>query len=212
MSQRRLVLLDVDSTFIAAEQIDLLADHAGSGALVADITERAMRGELDFAAALRERVAALAGLPVSVIGTVRDQITLNPGAEELLAGLHHHGWPVGLVSGGFHEIIDPFAAAHGISHVLANRLEIDDGETHLTGRVSGPIVDGAAKEAYLRGLAAAEGIDMAATVAVGDGANDIAMVTAAGLGVGFRPKPALGAVADVVLTASLADLLPVLDG
>ena len=209
MSPRRLVVLDVDSTFIAVEQIDLLAGHAGVGAAVAEITERAMAGELDFAAALRERVAALAGLGAGAIDTVRTQITLNPGAAELIRALHDRNWPVGLVSGGFHEIIDPLAAEHGIVAVQANRLQIDD-DGRLSGRVRGPIVDRAMKEKFLRDLAAAEGIDMSRTVAIGDGANDLDMVTAAGLGVGFRPKPALAAAADVVLHDSLADLLPLL--
>lgn len=207
MSARRLVVLDVDSTFIAAEQIDLLAEHAGVGPAVVDITKRAMAGELDFAAALRARVAALAGLPVTAIDTVRAQIRLSPGAADLIAAVHERQWPVGLVSGGFHEIIDPLASAHRITHVQANRLDVDD-DGRLTGRVRGAIVDRAAKETFLRQFAAQENIEMSRTVAIGDGANDLDMITAAGLGVGFRPKAALAAAADVVLTDSLADLLP----
>lgn len=211
MSRRHLVVLDVDSTFIAAEQIDLLAQHAGVGPEVAAITERAMAGELDFAAALRERVAALAGLPATVLTEVRAQIRLNPGAAELIGELHRRQWPVGLVSGGFHEIIDPLAAEHRITRVRANRLMIDD-DGHLTGQVRGPIVDRAAKESFLRTFAAEEGIDMSRTVAIGDGANDLDMVIAAGVGVGFRPKPALAQRADLVLTESLTQVLPHLTG
>ncbi|HLS26098.1 MAG TPA: phosphoserine phosphatase SerB [Beutenbergiaceae bacterium] len=206
---RRLVVLDVDSTFIAAEQIDLLAEYAGVGPQVAAITDRAMAGELDFAAALRERVQALAGLPARVLSEVRAQIRLNPGAGELIEELHQRRWPVGLVSGGFHEIIDPLAAEHRIIKVQANRLEVDD--ERLTGRLRGPIVDRAAKEHFLRAFAAAEGIDMTRTVAIGDGANDLDMVIAAGVGVGFRPKQALAQRADVVVTESLLEVLGHLD-
>ncbi len=209
MTPRFLVVLDVDSTFIAAEQIDLLAAHAGAGERVAEITERAMAGELDFADALRERVAALAGLSVDVFEQVRAQIDLNPGAAQLIAGLHQRGWPVGLVSGGFHEIIDPIAAEHRITRVQANRLGANDGV--LTGKVDGPIIDRATKEVFLRDFARDQDIDMAETVAIGDGANDLDMVTAAGVGVGFRPKPALAQAADVILTEALDDLLGILD-
>lgn len=207
---RRLVVLDVDSTFIAAEQIDLLAQYAGVGPQVAAITDRAMAGELDFAAALRERVRALAGLPARVLGEVRAQIRLSPGAAELIAELHRRRWPVGLVSGGFHEIIDPLAAEHRIGKVQANRLEVDD-DGRLTGRVRGPIVDRATKEHFLRSFAAEEGIDISRTVAIGDGANDLDMVIAAGVGVGFRPKQALAERADVVVTESLTQVLEHLD-
>ena len=209
-TRRRLVVLDVDSTFIADEQIDLLAAHAGVGEQVANITERAMAGELDFAAALRERVAALAGLEASVLALVGAQVRLSPGAAELIAGLQERRWPVGLVSGGFHEIVDLLAAEHGITRVQANRLMVDD-DGRLSGQVHPPIVDRAAKEVFLREFAAHEDIDMARTVAVGDGANDLDMVLAAGVGVGFRPKAALAEAADVVLTGRLDDLLPILD-
>lgn len=205
MSARRLVVLDVDSTFIAAEQIDLLAQHAGAGDEVAAITEAAMRGELDFATSLRRRVATLSGLPLQALTAVAEQIELQPGAGELIAALHDRGWPVGLVSGGFHELIDPIAAEHGIARVQANRLA-RDGE-HLIGQVEGPIVDRATKETFLRTFAREQGVAMSDTIAIGDGANDLDMVRAAGLGVGFRPKPALAADADLVLTERLDDLL-----
>ncbi|WP_154793777.1 phosphoserine phosphatase SerB [Occultella kanbiaonis] len=209
-SRRRLVVMDVDSTFITAEQIDLIAAHAGTGDLVAAITERAMRGELDFARSLTERVATLAGLPASVLDEVRAQVRTAPGALELVRELLARGWPVALVSGGFHEIVDPIAAQAGITLVRANRLEADGGV--LTGRVSGPIVDRAAKARHLREFAAAEGIDLADTVAVGDGANDLDMIAAAGLGVAFAAKPVVAAQADVALPGPRLDaVLALLD-
>ncbi|MBK5248191.1 MAG: phosphoserine phosphatase SerB [Actinomycetales bacterium] len=207
--RRRLVVMDVDSTFITTEQIELLAARAGSGPLVVEITERAMRGELDFAASLTERVATLAGLPVGVLDEVRAEITLTPGARELLEALAERGWPVALVSGGFHEIVDPLAAPLGITRVRANRLQTADGV--LTGVVDGPIVDRAAKATFLREFAAADGIDLADTVAIGDGANDLDMIAVAGLGIAFNAKPVVAAQADVALTdARLDDVLGLL--
>jgi len=194
---RHLVVMDVDSTFVTAEQIDLLADRAGSGAQVAEITERAMRGELDFAASLTERVATLAGLEVGVLDEVRAQIELSPGAAELVATLHERDWPVALVSGGFHEIVDEIAAAQGITRVRANRLEVAGGL--LTGHLTGPIVDRAAKAHWLRQFAAEEQIPMARTVAIGDGANDLDMIGAAGLGVAFHAKAVVAAQADLAI-------------
>lgn len=206
---RYLVVLDVDSTFVTAEQIDLLADRAGSGAQVAAITERAMRGELDFAASLTERVATLDGLEVGVLDQVRAQMELSPGAAELVAALHQRDWPVALVSGGFHEIVDPIAAAQGITRVRANRLEVVDGR--LTGRLSGPIVDRAAKEHWLRWFAAEEQIPMARTVAIGDGANDLDMLGAAGLGVAFYAKAVVASQADLAIeTGGLEQVLAAL--
>ena len=207
--RRRLVVMDVDSTFITTEQIELLAARAGSGPLVVEITERAMRGELDFAASLTERVATLAGLPVGVLDEVRAEITLTPGARELLEALAERGWPVALVSGGFHEIVHPLAAPLGITRVRANRLQTADGV--LTGVVDGPIVDRAAKATFLREFAAADGIDLADTVAIGDGANDLDMIAVAGLGIAFNAKPVVAAQADVALTdARLDDVLGLL--
>jgi len=206
---RYLVVLDVDSTFVTAEQIDLLADRAGSGAQVAAITERAMRGELDFAASLTERVATLDGLEVGVLDQVRAQMELSPGAAELVAALHQRDWPVALVSGGFHEIVDPIAAAQGITRVRANRLEVVDGR--LTGRLSGPIVDRAAKEHWLRWFAAEEQIPMVRTVAIGDGANDLDMLGAAGLGVAFYAKAVVASQADLAIeTGGLEQVLAAL--
>jgi len=201
--RRRLLVMDVDSTFITAEQIELLAAHAGTEQLVAAVTERAMRGELDFAASLHERVATLAGLPVETLDAVRDEISLTPGARELVEACAERDWPVGLVSGGFHEIIDPLVAELPIARVQANRLEVVDGE--LTGRVSGAVVDRAAKAAFLRSFADEAGVPLADCVAIGDGANDLDMIAAAGLGVAFAAYPVVAAQADLALPGPRLD-------
>lgn len=200
-----LLVMDVDSTLITGEVIEMLADHAGSGALVTEITERAMRGELDFAASLHERVATLAGLPTSVLDDVLATIELSPGARELVAAVQERGWAVGLVSGGFVELVGPLAGSLGISLFRANALEVADGR--LTGRVTGPVVDRAAKAVALRDYAAAVGVDPARTVAIGDGANDLDMLGAAGFGIAFNAKPVVAAQADAVLGARLDDAL-----
>jgi phosphoserine phosphatase len=208
--RRRLLVMDVDSTFITGEQIDLLAAHAGSGERVAAITERAMRGELDFAASLHERVATLAGLPVAVLDEVRASVELTPGVVELLVAVTAAGWPVGLVSGGFHEIVDPLVADLPIARVRANRLEQADGR--LTGRVLGDVVDRAAKAVFLREMAAEEEVDVADVVAIGDGANDLDMIAVAGLGVAFAAKPVVAAQADLALPGPRIDaVLPYLE-
>lgn len=201
---------DVDSTFLTQEVIELVADRAGVRERVEEITARAMRGELDFAASLRERVSALADLPVDVLADVREELVPTPGALELFARARAAGWTTALVSGGFHEIIDPLAADVGVDLVLANRFGVRDGR--LTGALAGPIVDRAAKAHALRELAAQHGVDRDRTVAIGDGANDIDMLRAAGTGIAFRPKPALREAADVVLEGpSLLDAWPVLE-
>ena len=201
--------MDVDSTLITAEVIELLAEHAGSRTEVAAITDRAMRGEIDFATSLHARVATLAGLPVLVLDDVRAELELTPGALELLAELDRRGWPVGLVSGGFAEVVEPLAASLGITRTRANRLEIADGL--LTGRVLGAVIDQAAKEAALREYAAAEGIDLADTIAIGDGANDLAMLATAGFSVAFNAKPLVRGAADVAVDGRLDAVLELID-
>ncbi|MBO0608327.1 phosphoserine phosphatase SerB [Myceligenerans salitolerans] len=208
MRVKRLIVTDVDSTFLQQEVIELIADHAGTRAEVAAVTERAMRGELDFAGSLRERVATLAGVPVSALDKVRDAVELMPGAAELVAQCQARGWAFGLVSGGFEEVVRPIAESLGIRLVRANRLEVADGV--LTGRTLGPVVDRAAKAAILREWAAAEGVPMAATVAVGDGANDLDMIAAAGVGVAFRAKPVVKDQAPHSIDGSLAEVLTLL--
>lgn len=206
---RFLVVLDVDSTLIEDEVIELLAAEAGSADVVADITLRAMNGELDFAESLRERVATLAGLPASVFESVRGRVTVTRGVPELIAGVHAADGRVAVVSGGFHEIIDPLAAELGLDHWRANRLEVENGL--LTGRVVPPVVDAAAKSQALREWAQAADIPMAQTVAVGDGANDLPMMAACGLAVGFDAKAPVRDVAHVLLDErDLSMLLPAL--
>nr|WP_233251673.1 phosphoserine phosphatase SerB [Serinibacter arcticus] len=200
--------MDVDSTFITAEVIELLAEHAGSRAEVAAITEAAMRGELDFAASLHARVATLAGLPTSVLDEVRATVTVSPGAPELVAFLAERDWPLALVSGGFIEIVEPLARSYGITRARANALEVSDGR--LTGRVTGPVVDRAAKATALREYAEAEGIDLADTVAIGDGANDLDMIAAAGTGIAYNAKPVVAAQADHAVSGSLTGVVDLL--
>ena len=184
---QRLIVTDVDSTFFRQEVIELIAEHAGTRDEVAAVTERAMRGELDFAASLRERVATLAGVPVAALDKVRAAVELTPGARELVAECQARGWAFGLVSGGFEEIVGPVAQELGIELLRANRLEVADGV--LTGRTVGPVIDRAAKAATLREWAGDLGIPLERTVAVGDGANDLGMIEIAGVGVAFNAKP-----------------------
>ncbi|WP_281276686.1 MULTISPECIES: phosphoserine phosphatase SerB [Cellulomonas] len=202
---RRLVVMDVDSTLITGEVVEMLAARAGSLPLVAAITERAMRGEIDFGQSLRERVATLEGLPVSVFDDVLAEVELTPGARELVAELDRRGWPVGLVSGGFLEVVRPLAAGLGITRVHANRLEVRDGR--LTGRVDGPVVDRAAKAATLTAWADELGLPLARTVAIGDGANDLDMLAAAATGIAFNAKPVVAQAADVALDGRLDAVL-----
>lgn len=200
---RKLLIMDVDSTLIQQEVIELLAAYAGKRDEVAAVTEAAMRGELDFAQSLHARVAVLAGLPADVVNSVRHEVKLSEGAAELVAAFKAAGHPVAVVSGGFNQILEPIAGDLGLDYWQANELEIVDGA--LTGKVLGAVVDRAAKEKFLREWAAAEGIAMEHTIAVGDGANDLDMLGAAGIGVAFNAKPAVRAVADSAVNMPYLD-------
>ncbi|WP_443678202.1 phosphoserine phosphatase SerB [Nocardia amikacinitolerans] len=200
---KRLIVFDVDSTLIQGEVIEMLAAHAGVEEQVRQVTEAAMRGEIDFAESLRQRVATLEGLDESVIEEVADRIELTPGARTTIRTLRRIGFRCGVVSGGFRQVIEPLAHELELDFVQANTLEIKDGK--LTGRVVGDIVDRAAKATALRKFAAEAGVPMEQTVAVGDGANDIDMLNAAGLGVAFNAKPALREVADTALSHPYLD-------
>lgn len=200
---KRLIVFDVDSTLIQGEVIEMLAAHAGAEAAVAEVTEAAMRGELDFAESLHRRVATLAGLPAGVVDEVAATLELTPGARTTIRTLRRLGYHCGVVSGGFRQVIQPLADDLMLDYVAANHLEIVDGR--LTGRVIGPVIDRAAKAKALRDFAAQVGVPMQQTVAVGDGANDIDMLSAAGLGVAFNAKPALREVADASLNHPYLD-------
>lgn len=205
----RLLVLDVDSTLIEQEVIELLAERAGTRAEVAAVTEAAMRGELDFAASLAARVATLAGLPESVIADAAADVTLTPGARELVSTLQAAGWDVALVSGGFAEIVGPLAERLGIGLYRANRLEVTDGR--LTGRTEGAVIDRAAKAHALVEFADQLGVAPGDTVAIGDGANDLDMIAAAGLGIAFNAKPAVREAADVSIEGRLDLALEVIE-
>lgn len=200
---KRLVCFDCDSTLITGEVIEMLAAHAGREAEVAEVTERAMRGELDFEQSLRERVATLAGLDAAVIDAVAADITLTPGARTTIRTLNSLGYRTAVVSGGFIQVLEGLAADLELDYVRANTLEIVDGK--LTGRVVGEVVDRQAKARLLAEFAADSGLSMAQTVAVGDGANDIDMLSVAGLGIAFNAKPALKEVADASVNHPFLD-------
>ena len=202
-----LLVMDVDSTLIEQEVIELIAERAGTREQVAEVTARAMRGELDFAASLRERVATLAGVCESVFADVLAEVRPTGGAVELIETLHARGCRVGVVSGGFEEVVAPMARRLGIDHVAANRLEVSGGV--LTGRVLGRVVDREEKVRRLRTWAEGDGVPMERTVAVGDGANDLGMITTAGLGVAFCAKPIVVERADAAV--HVRDLTAVLD-
>ncbi|QCO98592.1 phosphoserine phosphatase SerB [Arthrobacter sp. 24S4-2] len=200
---RKFLIMDVDSTLIQQEVIELLAAYAGKREEVTAVTEAAMRGELDFAQSLHARVAVLAGLPADVVDSVRAEVKLSEGAAELVAAFKAAGHAVAVVSGGFNQILRPIAADLALDYSIANELEIVDGA--LTGKVLGAVIDRAAKEKYLREWAAAEGIPMEHTIAVGDGANDLDMLSAAGIGVAFNAKPAVRAAADAAISMPYLD-------
>ncbi len=200
---KRLVVFDVDSTLIQGEVIEMLAAHAGREAEVAAVTEAAMRGELDFAESLRERVAALEGLDARVLDEVAGSLQLTPGARTTIRTLHRLGYRCGVVSGGFRQVIDGLAHDLELDFVRANTLEVVDGR--LTGRVIGEIIDRPGKARALRAFADQVGVPMEQTIAVGDGANDIDMLSVAGLGIAFNAKPALREVADAALNHPFLD-------
>lgn len=209
MTARLLVVLDADSTLIRNEVIELLADEAGRGAEVAAATEAAMRGEVDFATSLRSRVRALEGVPTAAFARVKARIEPTPGVRELIDGVHARGGIVGVVSGGFHEILDEIAPELGVDVWRANRLGVS-GDA-LSGEVDGDIVDAAAKAEQLRAWAAEHGVPLRRTVAIGDGANDLQMLGTAGLGLAFNAKPTVRAHAPIVIgPVDLAQVLPLL--
>lgn len=195
--------MDVDSTVIAQEVIDLLGEAAGVGEEIRVITESAMRGEIDFETSLRKRVALLAGQPEEIIVNVAKQVSLTPGARTLIRTLKKLGHGIGLVSGGFSQAILPIAQELGITNVKSNTLEIADGV--LTGNLLGPIIDRAGKALALKEFAKLENVSMSNTIAIGDGANDLDMIAAAGLGIAFNAKPSVQAVADSALNAPYLD-------
>jgi phosphoserine phosphatase len=201
----RLIVMDVDSTLIQDEVIDLLAARAGCAAEVAKVTAAAMRGELDFTASLRERVSLLAGLEAGVLDDVRADLRLTAGARTLIRTLGGLGYKSGIVSGGFIQVIGPLADELGIGYVAANELEITAGK--LTGRLRGPVIDRAGKAEALRRFAADAGVPLSQTVAVGDGANDLDMIAAAGLGVAFNAKPVVRDAADTSLSVPYLDAI-----
>ena len=204
-----LVVLDVDSTLIEQEAIELLAEQAGSLDIVAAITHRAMAGELDFAQSLVERVATLEGLDSAALEQISARIELTRGVHELVRGIHEADGRVAVVSGGFHELLDPHATALGLDAYRANRLEIVDGR--LTGRTNGPVIDAAAKEHALREWADLFDVPLHRTVAIGDGANDLEMMSAAGLSIAFDAKSLVRERADLVLPErDLSSVLAVL--
>ena len=206
---KRLVMLDMDSTLIEQEVIDLLGSYSEKADQIAQITKRAMAGEIDFQEALLTRVELLSGVSESVIEKVRDQISLTKGAQTLIKELHKIGHKVGVVSGGFIDVIEPILKSLKIDYYIANKLEISNGL--LTGRITGPIVDSVAKKKALEDFAAQENVSLNQTVAIGDGANDLEMIKAAGLGIAFNAKPKVVAAADTTIsTKDLAAVLPLM--
>ena len=200
------MVMDVDSTLIQQEVIELLADHAGVMPEVKTITEQAMSGELDFKQSLERRVGLLEGLSDEIFQWLKPQIELTPGVQELIAAVHGLGGKIGAVSGGFSQVLEPLANEIGLDYWMANSLEVLDGK--LTGCLVGPVIDAEAKATALRSWATESGIAIEKTIAIGDGANDIPMLKCAGYAVAFRPKPILKQYADLVIEEnSLASLI-----
>jgi phosphoserine phosphatase len=201
----RLIVMDVDSTLVQGEVIEMLADQAGCRDRVAAVTDAAMRGELDFEESLRERVALLAGLDAAALDRVYESITLAPGARTMVRTLKRLGYRFGIVSGGFAQVTDRIAADLGIDFAAANRLEVVDGR--LTGRILDGVVDRAGKAEALARFAERAGVSPAATIAIGDGANDLDMLAAAGLGIAFNAKPAVRQAADTSVNVPYLDTI-----
>jgi len=201
----RLVVMDVDSTLLQDEAIDLLADRAGHAAEVEALTNSAMRGEIDYATALRQRAQLLAGLDAAVVGELTEKLRLTPGARTLVRTLKRLGYRCGVVSGGFTQITDWLTAELGLDYAAANTLEICDGK--LTGRITGELIDRPGKERMLRQFAAEAGVPLSQTVAVGDGANDLDMIAAAGLGIAFNAKPMVRSAADASVSVPHLDVI-----
>ncbi len=206
----RLVVMDVDSTLVQGEVIEMLASYAGCLEQVQSVTEAAMRGELDFEQSLRERVALLAGLDAGALDLVYRALALAPGARTLVRTLKRLGYRFAIVSGGFTQITDRIAADLGIDFAAANELEVVDGR--LTGRILGRVLDRAGKADALRQFAAAAGVSEGATVAIGDGANDLDMLSAAGLGIAFNAKPVVQQAADTAVNVPYLDAIMYLLG
>jgi phosphoserine phosphatase len=201
----RLIVMDVDSTFIQGEVIEMLAEHAGCHDRVAEVTEAAMRGEIDFETSLRERVKLLAGVDESAFGEVYDAIELTPGARTLVRILRRLGYRFALVSGGFSQITDRLAADLGIHFSRSNELEVVDGK--LTGQIVGDVVDRAGKAQALREFAAELGLTEESVIAIGDGANDLDMLNAAGLGIAYNAKPVVRDAADTAVNVPYLDTI-----
>jgi phosphoserine phosphatase len=202
---KRLIVMDVDSTLIQDEVIELLGSRAGCAGQVARVTEKAMRGQLDFASSLRARVALLAGLDAAVLDEVRRAVRLAPGARTLVRTLKRLDYRFAIVSGGFRQVTDELAADLGIDYAAANTLEVIDGR--LTGRLVGPILDRAGKAAALERFAQEAGLPLSQTVAIGDGANDLDMIARAGLGIAFNAKPVVRDAADATVTVPYLDAI-----